>query len=338
MSNQNEGAALGTQNGGGFGKKLAGLFSGASSDIITVLSAYIILIVVFSALSPHFLSFKNFLNIGLYAAIMGTVACSMTFVNVSGCIDISVGSQIAVVGMVVATVNRLNMPIAVTVLAGLAAGALCGALNGFFITVIKLNPFITTIASMQILRGVAYLISNGQTIVVTNDALKFLGRGYFFGIPVTLLVMLGLYLLFWFISKHTVFGRSIYLIGGNPQASFLAGIRVNRIKMIIYIVNGLMAGVAGTMLAAQTGAGLPMAAAETNMQALSAVILGGAGLTGGKGTILGTLIGVLVLSTLNNGMVMMNVQTFWQQVTVGTVLLLAVTIDAIKGGSLKRKI
>jgi ribose transport system permease protein len=314
------------------------LKSNNSSDIMTVLGAYIILVIFFSIKSPYFFRVNNFLNIGLYAAIMGSVACSMTFVNVSGSIDLSVGSQIAVVGMTVATLSRLGLPIVVIILGGLAAGAICGAFNGFFITRIKINPFITTIASMQILRGIAYLISNGQTIVVTNPTLKFLGRGRILGIPVTLLILLVIYLIFGFVGKYTVFGRSIYMIGGNAQASFLSGIKVQKTKFFIYAINGAMAGVAGIMLTAQTGAGLPMAATETNMQALSAVILGGAGLTGGKGTILGTFIGVFVLSTLNNGMVMLNIQTFWQQVIVGTVLLLAVAIDAIKGGSLKRKI
>jgi ribose/xylose/arabinose/galactoside ABC-type transport system permease subunit len=150
--------------------------------------------------------------------------------------------------------------------------------------------------------------------------------------------MAACYLLFHFISKYTVFGRTIYMIGGNPQASFLSGIKVMRVKFMLYVINGMMAGLAGIMLAARTGAGLPMAATETNMTALSAVILGGAGLTGGRGTVLGTFIGVFVLATLNNGMVMMNVQSFWQQVIIGLVLLISVSIDAIKGGSLKRKI
>lgn len=309
-----------------------------SSDLFTVLGAYVILVIFFAFKSEYFFSFKNFLNIGLYAAIMGTVACSMTFVNVSGAIDISVGSQIAVVGMVVATLSRYNAPILISVLGGLLAGALMGALNGVFITKIKLNPFITTIATMQILRGFAYLISNGQTLVITDNVFKFIGRGYISGIPVTLIIMVILYVIFGFIGKYTVFGRTIYMIGGNPQASFLSGIKVQRTKFLIYVINGTMAAVAGVMLAAQTGAGLPMAAMELNMQALSAVILGGAGLTGGKGTIMGTFVGVFVLATLNNGMVMLNVQTFWQQVTIGGVLILAVSIDAIKGGSLKRKI
>lgn len=323
-----------------FEKYIKRRFSSAdASALITVISALLILIVFFSMSSPHFFKLNNFLNIGLYAAIVGTVASSMTFINVSGSIDISVGSQIAVVGMIVAIFSRMpNSSIPLTIFAGLVTGALCGLFNGFFITVFKVNAFITTIASMQVLRGVAYLISDGQTLVISNPAFKFIGRGYIMGIPVTLIVMVICYIIFHIVSKYTVFGRTIYMIGGNPQASYLSGIRVQKTKAILYVINGMMAGMAGIMLAAQTGAGLPMAAMETNMTALSAVILGGAGLTGGRGTIIGTFIGVLVLATLNNGMVMLNVQSFWQQVIIGTVLLISVSIDAVKGGSLKRKI
>ena len=322
-----------------FGNLKKKLSTGDASSIITVSTALVALVIFFALKSPYFFRVSNFLNIGLYAAIMGTVACSMTFINVSGQIDISVGSQIAVVGMVVAVLARMeNSSILLTILGGVAAGAVCGSFNGFFITVLKLNAFITTIASMQMLRGIAYLISDGQTLVISDLTFKFIGRGYVAGIPFTLIVMVICYVLFHFISKYTVFGRTIYMIGGNAQASFLSGIKVNRIKFLLYVINGTMAGVASIMLAAQTGSGLPMAAMNTNMQALSAVILGGAGLTGGRGTILGTFIGVLVLCTLNNGMTMLNVQTFWQDVIVGAVLLISVSIDAIKGGSLKRKI
>ncbi|HWR24095.1 MAG TPA: ABC transporter permease [Feifaniaceae bacterium] len=316
------------------------LSSPDASALMTVSGALLVLIVFFSIQSPYFFSLKNFLNIGLYAAIMGTIACGMTFINVSGSIDISVGSVVAFVGMVVAVVGQHTTNVFLMVAAGLAAGALCGAFNGFFITVLKLNAFITTIASMQIIRGVAYLITDGQTVVISNSAFNFLGRGYIFGntFPFTLFFMIICYIVFHFIAKYTVFGRTIYMVGGNAQASFLAGIKVNRVKFMLYVINGITAGIAGIMTAAQTGAGLPMAAININMQALSAVILGGAGLTGGRGTILGTFIGVFVLCTLNNGMTMLNVQIFWQDVVIGAVLLISVSIDAIKGGCLKRKI
>ena len=311
---------------------------GDASSLLTVAGALLILIVFFAIGTPYFLSGKNFLNIGLYAAIVGCIYCSVTFINISGMIDLSVGSQIAVVGMVAAIVSRMGTPWYLVCLAALAAGVLCGFINGFFITVFKLNAFITTIATMQTLRGFAFLLSDGQSLPISDGAFKFIGRGYLLGIPVSLLIMVASYLIFHVISKYTVFGRNVYLIGGNAQASYLAGIKVNRMRMNLYLLNGFMAGVAGILLAAQTGSGMPNAAATYNMTALSAVILGGVALTGGKGTIFGTFLGCMVLSVLQNGMTMMSVGTYWQDIIIGFVLIFSVSVDAVKGGSLKRKL
>ena len=311
---------------------------GDASSLLTVAGALLILIVFLAIGTPYFLSGKNFLNIGLYAAIVGCISCSVTFINISGMIDLSVGSQIAVVGMVAAIVSRMGTPWYLVCLAALAAGVLCGFINGFFITVFKLNAFITTIATMQTLRGFAFLLSDGQSLPISDGAFKFIGRGYLLGIPVSLLIMVASYLIFHVISKYTVFGRNVYLIGGNAQASYLAGIKVNRMRMNLYLLNGFMAGVAGILLAAQTGSGMPNAAATYNMTALSAVILGGVALTGGKGTIFGTFLGCMVLSVLQNGMTMMSVGTYWQDIIIGFVLIFSVSVDAVKGGSLKRKL
>ena len=232
------------------------------STLFTVIGALLVLIVFFALSSPYFMSVRNFLNIGLYAAIVGCISCSVTFVNISGMIDISVGSQIAVAAMVCAVVSRAGAPWPITVLSGLAAGTLCGAINGFFVTVFKLNAFITTIATMQTLRGVAYLISDGQSLPISDRNFTFIGRGYVLGIPVSLLIMIIAYIIFHIISKRTSFGRQVYMIGGNAQASFLAGIKVNSMRFRIYLLNGLMAGVSGVLLAAQTGSGMPNAAAS----------------------------------------------------------------------------
>ena len=311
-------------------KKLPALF--------TVICALVVEILFFSLKSPYFLNLKNFMNIGLYAAIVGCISCSVTFINISGNIDLSVGSQIAVVGMVAAVVSRSTGNWVYTVLAALATGVACGAVNGFFITVLKLNAFITTIATMQSLSGLAYVISAGQSLPITDSSFIFIGRGRLMGMPMSLIIMLIAYIIFHFISKYTVFGRAVYMIGGNANASFLAGIKVNKMRFELYLLNGLMAGVSGILLSAQTGSGMPNAAATYNMTALSAVILGGAALTGGKGTIFGTFLGSMVLAILNNGMTLLNVGSYWQSIVIGLVLLFAVSVDAIKGGSLKRKI
>ena len=311
---------------------------GDMSSLLTVICALLVEIILFSLLNKNFVKLSNFMSIGLYAAIVGCISCSVTFVNISGMIDISVGSQIAVVGMVAALVSSSGQNWAVTVLAALGAGVLCGAINGFFITVLKLNAFITSIATMQTFRGLAFLLSDGMSITISDAAYKFIGRGYVLGVPMSLWIMALSYIIFHLISKYTVFGRNVYLIGGNPQASFLSGIKVNGIRFKIYLLNGLMAGISGVLLSAQTGAGIPAAAANYNMTALSAVILGGAALTGGKGTIFGTFLGSMVLAVLQNGMTMNSIGSYWQDIVIGLVLILSISIDATKGGSLKRKL
>lgn len=311
---------------------------GDMSSLLTVICALLVEIILFSLLNKNFVKLSNFMSIGLYAAIVGCISCSVTFVNISGMIDISVGSQIAVVGMVAALVSSSGQSWAVTVLAALGAGVLCGATNGFFITVLKLNAFITSIATMQTFRGLAFLLSDGMSITISDAAYKFIGRGYVLGVPMSLWIMALSYIIFHLISKYTVFGRNVYLIGGNPQASFLSGIKVSGMRFKIYLLNGLMAGISGVLLSAQTGAGIPAAAANYNMTALSAVILGGAALTGGKGTIFGTFLGSMVLAVLQNGMTMNSIGSYWQDIVIGLVLILSISIDAIKGGSLKRKL
>ncbi|HEY9054227.1 MAG TPA: ABC transporter permease, partial [Rectinemataceae bacterium] len=225
-------------------KKLSS--SGDASSMITVLGALTLLMVFFSLSSPHFLTWRNLLNIGLYAAIMGTVACSMTFINVSGCIDLSVGSQIAVIGMIAGKLMvDYHLPVGAVIPISLASGLIFGAFNGFFITVFKLNPFITTLASMQIMRGICYLINDGSSYVLADPVFQYIGRHRIFGsIPLSLIIMLACYLIFSIIGRRTVFGRTIYMVGGNPQASFLAGVKVNRVKASLYMIHGLMAGVA----------------------------------------------------------------------------------------------
>ena len=311
---------------------------GDMSSLLTVICALLVEIILFSLLNKNFVKLSNFMSIGLYAAIVGCISCSVTFVNISGMIDISVGSQIAVVGMVAALVSSSGQNWAVTVLAALGAGVLCGAINGFFITVLKLNACITSSATRQTFRGRAFLLSDGMSITISDAAYKFIGRGYALGVPMSLWIMALSYIIFHLISKYTVFGRNVYLIGGNPQASFLSGIKVNGMRFKIYLLNGLMAGISGVLLSAQTGAGIPAAAANYNMTALSAVILGGAALTGGKGTIFGTFLGSMVLAVLQNGMTMNSIGSYWQDIVIGLVLILSISIDAIKGGSLKRKL
>lgn len=305
-----------------------------SIDFLSILIAYAVVIGVFAFASPVFFSVRNFLNIGQYAAIIGVVAASNTLIIVSGNIDISLGSIVALTGVFVAKfaptdpndIAGLLFAIAI----GLLVGAVCGAINGLLITKVKINSFIATMATMNIFRGLAYIVTNGQSMPITNPVMGVIGRDRLLGIPNSLIIMIIAFVIFWFVAKYSVFGRRMYIIGGNGTAAYLSGIKVQRSVLFIFIINGLMTGLAGVMTASQLGAALPQGSNGLEFQIISAIILGGTSLSGGKGALIGSIFGVMLLATLNNGMVMLNIPSFWQLVVIGVVLILAVSIDVLK--------
>lgn len=299
-------------------------------DFISIILAYIVIVIFFSVSSEFFFSVRNFLNIGMYASIIGISACGMTLVLVSGNIDLSVGSIMALCGMVIGTLIPETGNVLPSFIAGLAAAALCGAFNGFLITKIKVNAFITTIASMQIFRGISYILSKSKTITISNPGMRWIGRGTTAGIPNALILFVLFVAVFYFISRYTVFGRRLYIIGGNSQAAYLSGIKVSKVIFFVYVINGLAAGVSGLILSSQIGAAMPQSGSGIEFEVISAVILGGTSLAGGKGSLIGTFIGGLLLATLNNGMVMLNIPSYWQAVIIGVVLVFAVSFDVIK--------
>jgi ribose/xylose/arabinose/galactoside ABC-type transport system permease subunit len=263
------------------------------------------------------------------------MSTSMTLVLVSGNIDISLGSIVALSGMVTAAFTPQNPQntggLFFAMFMGILTGALCGVVNGFFVTRIKVNAFITSMATMNIFRGIAYILYGGKSIPVTNPGMAVIGRGRLFGVfPNTLIVLAIAVAFFWFVAKYTVFGRRLFIIGGNATAAFLSGIKVYNSIFWIFVINGAMTGLAGIMTTSQLGAALPQGSNGLEFQVISAIILGGASLNGGKGSMIGTLFGVLLLATLNNGMVMMQIPAYWQLVIMGMVLILAVSIDVLK--------
>ncbi|HHU50110.1 MAG TPA: ABC transporter permease [Clostridiales bacterium] len=302
----------------------------------TILLAYILIIVVFSILSRHFFSTDNFLNIGIYSAVTGITATTTTLALVAGCIDISVGGTMALTGMVVSILLKAGYSAFASVLIALVLGVICGSINGFAVSKGKINPMITTLATMSIFRGIAYLLNDGISIVVTNEQFKWLGRGYVGFIPFLVLVMLLCYIITWYLAKYTAFGRKVYATGSNARASYLSGINTDRVVFIVYLLNGMLAGISGILMAAQTGAGLPTAGTGYEMTIISACILGGTSLSGGKGSLWGSLIGVLMLTTISNGLTMLGIQTFWQQIIKGCILLAAVFIDVLRSGAYKK--
>ncbi|MBU9726648.1 MULTISPECIES: ABC transporter permease [Diplocloster] len=308
---------------------------GGGSEI-TICIAYIGLCIIFSILSPNFFSGKNFINIGIYSAIMGITAAATTLVLICGCIDISVGAVMGLTGMISALLLKAGVPIVVAVLIALLAGAAVGTINGLLVSKGKIVPMIATMATMSIIRGIAYLTNNGISIVVSNAKFNWLGRGYVGPVPFILIIMAIVYLGMFYLSKYTAYGRKLYATGSNQRAGYLAGINTDRTILSVYVLNGVFAGLSGILMAAQSGAGLPTAGDTYEMTIISACVLGGTSINGGKGNVWGTLVGVLLLTTISNGLTMLSISSFWQQIIKGTILLAAVLIDAWRGGSYKK--
>ena len=298
---------------------------------VALLIVLVIMLIVFSILSPYFFSLSNFMKVGLYTAQMGVMAGGMTLVLLSGGIDVSVGSVMALVGIIAGLIMQSGGNTFLAVAAGILAGGVCGLANGMIITKGHVNAFITTLGTMTIIRGLAQIFSGGKTILIQNTTYNAIGRKYIFGIlPLPVLIMIVVFILFWFILKYTKFGRQVYSIGGNEKSAYLSGFKVIPTYLWIYIIMGFCAGISGIMLSAQSGAGIPSAAAEINMETISAVILGGTSLSGGKGKLIGTVMGVLILAILSNGLNLLSVPSFYQEVIRGVVLIMAVIFDMMK--------
>lgn len=299
-------------------------------DYLPLISAYLIMCVFFSLSSKYFLSFSNFMNIFLYASIIGLLSCSTTLVLAAGKIDFSAGSVIALGSCVIGSLTRAGYSIWVAAVACMLVCLMTGLYNGLMIAYVGLSPFIATLAGMQMFRGFAYLLTNARSITVTSDVLRFISRSFTFGVPNSVLLLILVVMLFVLITNYTTFGRSVMVIGGNSRVAYLSGINVKRKLLQLFILHGAVVGIATLVYTGQLGAALPSAAVNLNFQTISACVLGGISLSGGKGSIVGGIIGALMLGTLNNGMIMMDINTYWQDVIIGFVLIFAVTLDIIK--------
>lgn len=304
---------------------------GDSLTTLSLVLSFIVLCVFFATQSEFFLSSANAANLARTLAVVGICSIGMTLVLISGGVDISVGSVAALSGVLASLFwLKFSIPLGLSTALALLCCTLIGLINGLIITVIKINPLITTLASFSIVRGLAFVISEGQTNQLNNAAFTFIGRGSLAGLPVSLILMLSLYLIFAFILRSSVFGRNLYAIGGSPEKSRLAGINVNRQLLIVYTVCSFLAALAGIIIASQLASSAPRAATGLEFTVITAVVLGGTSLAGGKGSLIGTLVGVIILRVLDNGLVLMEVSSFYQEVARGLVLLLAVSFDQIR--------
>ncbi|WP_442816436.1 ABC transporter permease/substrate-binding protein [Streptomyces sp. NBC_01304] len=294
------------------------------------LTALVALVVAMSLLSGDFLTTQNLLNVGVQAAVTAILAFGVTFVIVSAGIDLSVGSVAALSATVLAwAATNEGVPVAIAVLLAVATGLACGFVNGALISYGKLPPFIATLAMLSIGRGLSLVISQGSPIAFPESVSK-LGDTLGGWLPVPVIVMVVMGLITAVVLGRTFIGRSMYAIGGNEEAARLSGLRVKRQKLVIYGLSGLFAAVAGIVLASRLTSAQPQAAQGYELDAIAAVVIGGASLAGGVGKASGTLIGALILAVLRNGLNLLSVSAFWQQVVIGVVIALAVLLDTVR--------
>ncbi|MGW0191841.1 ABC transporter permease [Nonomuraea sp. NPDC003201] len=294
------------------------------------LAALVVLVVALSLLSPDFLSVTNLLNVGVQAAVTAILAFGQTFVIVTSGIDLSVGSVAALSAIVLAwTAGVAGLPWPLATLVSLLVGVVCGLVNAVLIAYGRLPPFIATLAMLGVARGLALVISAGSPIPMP-DAVSHLGDTAGGVLPVPVIVMVVMGVIAAVILNRTYAGRAMYAIGGNEEAARLSGIKVGRQKLITYALSGGFAAVAGIVLASRLASAQPQAAAGYELDAIAAVVIGGASLSGGKGRALGTFVGALILAVLRNGLNLLSVSAFWQQVVIGVVIALAVLVDTLR--------
>lgn len=296
------------------------------------LFALLLLFAIITVLNPSFLTPLNIMNLLRQISINALIAFGMTFIILTGGIDLSVGSILALSSALMAGMMVSGMDPILAIIVGVLLGTIMGVINGLLITKGKMAPFIATLASMTIFRGLTLVYTEGKPITGLGDSLGFqlLGRGYFLGIPVPAVTMILAFFILWFLLHKTAFGRKTYAIGGNEKASRISGIRVDRVKIMIYGLAGTAAALAGAILTSRLNSAQPTAGQSYEMDAIAAVVLGGTSLSGGKGRMFGTLIGVLIIGTLNNGLNLLGVSSFYQQVVKGIVIIVAVLLDRKK--------
>ncbi|WP_433252354.1 ABC transporter permease [Streptosporangium sp. CA-135522] len=294
------------------------------------LVALVVLAIALSLLSGDFLTVTNLLNVGVQAAVTAILAFGATFVIITGGIDLSVGSVAALSAITLAwTATGSGLPWPLATVIALAVGLGCGLVNAALIAYGKLPPFIATLAMLGVARGLALVISQGSPIAMP-EAVSHLGDTIGDYLPVPVVVMLIMGVITAVILNRTYPGRAMYAIGGNEEAARLSGINVNRQKLLTYALSGLFAAVAGIVLASRLASAQPQAAAGYELDAIAAVVIGGASLSGGKGRAFGTFVGALILAVLRNGLNLLSVSAFWQQVVIGVVIALAVLLDTLR--------
>lgn len=302
-----------------------------------VIVGLICICIILSIISPVFLTVDNVLNVLLQTSINSVIAIGMTMVILTSGIDLSVGSVVAVCGIFVGITFRgmgsdatFTMGAIVCILVGLLIGATAGALNGVLISKAKLPPFIATLGMMSTARGAALAFSNGKPISQMPNIVSFIGGGRVWVFYMPIIIMIVLYTVAWWMLRYTTYGRNIYAVGGNMEAAKLSGINVPKTLIFVYIISGICAGIAAVMLIGRLNSAQPTAGLNYELDAIAATVIGGTSMSGGEGKIIGTLIGAVFITVLRNGLNLLNVSSYIQQMVIGVVIILAVMLDTLR--------
>ncbi|MDD2518751.1 MAG: ribose ABC transporter permease [Bacilli bacterium] len=297
----------------------------------TALVGLIVLILIITVIDINFIQISNLSNVLRQVSINGLIALGMTFVILTGGIDLSVGSIFALTGAVLTKMLLSGVDPVIAIILTLILGALLGLVNGVLISYGKLQAFIATLGTMTLYRGITRVFMDGRPITgFKSDLVNEIGRGYFLGIPIPTIILIIAIIIVAFILKKTIFGKEVYAVGGNETAARFSAININRVKMKVYTISGFLTTIASIILASRLNSTQPNAGMGYELDAIAAVVLGGTSLAGGRGRVFGTVVGILIIGFLNNGLNILGVTSFYQDVVKGVVILLAVLIDRKK--------
>lgn len=313
-----------------------------NKEFIKKISTFLILVFVFlffTFATDNFFATRNMINILRQVSIIGILTAGMTFVIISGGMDLSVGSQLGLTGVLCAMfLSEFQMNNALSVVLAIMIATCFGLITGFLIVSLNVSAIVITLGMQTVIRGFAYIFSGGIPIYDIPEPLVFLGQGYIGAIPVPVVIMLIIVLVMGFILHKTYFGRYVYAIGGNIEAARLAGVQVNKVLVSLYAISGFLAGIAGVILMGRVSSGAPASGTGTEMEVITAVIIGGISINGGKGAMAGAFCGALIVGMLSNGLTIMNVGQYYQNVITGIVLILAVAFDTLLGREKVKKV
>ena len=294
--------------------------------------AFLILFIILSIASDVFLTVTNITNIFKQISVIGVIAVGMTLVIVTGGIDLSVGAILAFSACLAASLSQEGtaQPLVVALIAGVGVGIASGAFSGVFIALFDVPAFIATLGTMTIVRGIVYVYTNGYPITGVTEAYKFIGRGEIGTIPFPIILYVAIVLIGVFLLHYTKFGRHVFALGGNEKSAIVSGINTKLVKFIVYVISGLTAAIGGILLSSRIQTGAPAGGMGYELDAITAAVVGGASLAGGRGTVLGSVVGMLIIGTLSNGLDLLDVSSYYQQIIKGAIILLAVLSDSRK--------